>query len=380
MLDDATMLLGDAGQEAGHILEGDERDVERVAEPHEAGTFERAVDMKHAGQDCRLVRYDSHRVSAQVREPDHDVLGVIRMNLVEAALIDHARDHLVHVVRLVRAVGHDGEQLLLHAIGRIIAGAARRSLHVVLGDVVEQVADLLEAGRLGVADEMRHPRGTGMNLRAAQTLEVDLLVRHRLHHLRPSHEHVGGPVDHIDEVGDRRRVDGATRTRSQNRADLGHDTRGLSVSPEDLRVPAQRRHPFLNPRAARVVEPDNRAPSLHRQVHHLADLLRVRFGQRTAEHGEVLRKHAHVAAVDPAVPGDDPIAQELLVGQPKLVGAMRHEAVELPEGSFVQQQIESFAGRELAFGVLRLDAFPAATQLSLRLQLGQPPEPVLHPH
>ncbi len=183
-----------------------------------------------------------------------------------------------------------------------------------LGNVVEQVADLLEASRLRVADEMRDPGGAGMNLCAAQTLEVDLLVRHRLHHVRPGHEHVGGALDHEDEVGDRRRVDGAAGAGPHDGADLGHHTRGLGVAPEDLGVAAQRRHPFLNPRAARVVEPDDRAAGLHRQVHHLADLLRVRLRQRTAEHGEVLREHAHIAAVDPAVPGDDPIAQELLVG------------------------------------------------------------------
>jgi hypothetical protein len=35
--DDAAVLLVDAGQEAGHVDEGDERDVERVAGAHEAG-------------------------------------------------------------------------------------------------------------------------------------------------------------------------------------------------------------------------------------------------------------------------------------------------------------------------------------------------------
>ncbi len=44
--DDPAVLLGGAGEEAGHVLEGDEGDVEGVAEAHEAGAL-------HARRRCR---------------------------------------------------------------------------------------------------------------------------------------------------------------------------------------------------------------------------------------------------------------------------------------------------------------------------------------
>jgi hypothetical protein len=52
VLDDAAVLLVGAGQEAGHVLEGDQRDVEGVAEAHEARALDRGVDVEHAGEDA----------------------------------------------------------------------------------------------------------------------------------------------------------------------------------------------------------------------------------------------------------------------------------------------------------------------------------------
>ncbi len=71
--DDAAVLLGGAGHEAGHIHEGDHRDVEGIAEADEARGFLGGVDIQHARQHRRLVGDDPHAVPAQPGEPDHDV-------------------------------------------------------------------------------------------------------------------------------------------------------------------------------------------------------------------------------------------------------------------------------------------------------------------
>src|SRR2546422_3032991 len=42
--------------------------------------------------------------------------------------------------------------------------------------------------QLGIVDEMRHAGRPAVDVRPAQALEVDLFVRHRLHHVR-SEEH-----------------------------------------------------------------------------------------------------------------------------------------------------------------------------------------------
>ena len=46
---------------------------------------------------------DADRAPVQAREPDHDVHGPQREDLQELAVVDDAADHLVHVVRLLRA-------------------------------------------------------------------------------------------------------------------------------------------------------------------------------------------------------------------------------------------------------------------------------------
>ena len=97
---------------------------------------------------------------------------------------------------------------------------------------------------------------------AAELLLGDLLVGHGLDDVRPGDEHVARVLDHDDEVGDRRRVDGAAGAGPHDGADLRHHARGEGVAQEDVGVAAERRHAFLDARAARVVEADDRRADL----------------------------------------------------------------------------------------------------------------------
>ena len=79
------------GQEPGHVLERDERDVERVAEAHEPRALHRRVDVERPGQHRRLVGDDADRAAVEPREADDDVLRVVLMHLEEIALVDDQR-------------------------------------------------------------------------------------------------------------------------------------------------------------------------------------------------------------------------------------------------------------------------------------------------
>jgi hypothetical protein len=83
-------------------------------------------------------------------------------------------------------------------------------------------------------------------------------VGHRLDDVGTGDEHVGGVADHQIEVGDRGRVDSATRTGSEDRGDLGDHAGGQRVAEEDVRVAAEGGNAFLDARAAGVVEADDR--------------------------------------------------------------------------------------------------------------------------
>ena len=110
--DNAAVLLLDAGHEAGDVFEGDERNVERIAETHEACGLDAGVDVENASEKCRLVRDDPHSPAGHAREADDEIAREVFMDLKEISpaslvLIDHARDDVDHVVGLVRLCGND---------------------------------------------------------------------------------------------------------------------------------------------------------------------------------------------------------------------------------------------------------------------------------
>ena len=247
------------------------------------------------------------------------------------------------VERLVRAVG-------------VVGGLeARRQLEVVLGQEGEQVADVLEALLLVLGGEVADAGLRVVGHRAAELLELDLLAGDRLDHVGAGDEHVPGLLDHEDEVGHRRRVDGAAGARAHDQADLRDHPRALDVADEDVAVAAERDDPLLDPRPARVVDPDHRRADLGGEVHDLEHLLGHHLAERAAEDGEVLAEDDDRPAVDRAVAGHDRVAVGPLLVHPELVAAVADEAVELLEGAGIEQLLDPLARGQLALRVLLLD-------------------------
>ena len=136
--------------------------------------------------------------------------------------------------------------------------------------------------------------------------------------------------------------------------------RGEHVAQEHLAIAAERRHAFLDARAARVEQADDRRAVLQRHVLDLDHLVGVRFRQRAAEHGEVLGEDIDHAAVDGAPAGDHAVAGDVRLIHAEIDAAVLDIHVELLEGAFVEQEVEALARRELAALVLGLDARGAA--------------------
>ena len=191
--------------------------------------------------------------------------------------------------------------------------------------------------------------------RAAELLELDLLARDRLDHVGAGDEHVRRLLDHEDEVRHGGGVDGAAGARAHDQADLRDHAGALDVAHEHVAVRAERDDALLDPRAAGVVDADDRAADLGGQVHHLAHLLAHDLAERAAEHGEVLAEHAHAAAVDRPVAGDDRVAPGARLVHLEVVRAVAHVRVELLERAGVEQLLDPLAGRVLALRVLLLD-------------------------
>ena len=104
---------------------------------------------------------------------------------------------------------------------------------------------------------------------------------------------------------------------------------------------------------------------MHRHIHDFANLLRVGFRQRPAEHGEVLREDINHTAVDRAPAGHNTVAFRAVFLHAEFGAAMGDKHVELFKAVFVQQQLYAFARCQFALGVLRGDTLFTTTQSGL---------------
>ena len=95
------------------------------------------------------------------------------------------------------------------------------------------------------------------------------------------------------------------------------------------------------------------------------------FGQRAAEHREVLREDIDHAAVDGAPAGDHTIAGDAVLVRPKIGVAMFDEHVELLKTVFVEQKLQPLPRGQLAALVLRVDPGLAAAKLCARAPFSQ---------
>src|SRR5574344_1629352 len=101
MQDDSVVLLTCTREEARHIDETNDWNVEGIAEADETGTLARGVAVEHTSELRRLVGNDTHGTTVEAREADDDVLGMAWLHLEELAVIDCSGNDLIHVVCLV---------------------------------------------------------------------------------------------------------------------------------------------------------------------------------------------------------------------------------------------------------------------------------------
>ncbi len=367
--DDAAVFLRCAGKEAGHVDERDDGDVEGVAESHEARGLSRRIDVEHAGQIQRLVRDDAHGSPRDAPEADDDVGRPLGVDLHEVAEVQYPVDDLAHVVALLRVVGNDVQKVFFAAVRVVASFDDGRILHVVQREERNQPADFQQAIFFALDSEVADAAAGSVRRGAAQLLVGNVLACGRLDHVGAGEEHLRGSLGHEDEVGHRGRIHGAARAGAENHGDLRDDAGRQDVAEKDFAVAGKAGDAFLDTRATRVVQADDRRARLHRQVHYLAHLLAHHLRERAAEHGEVLREDEDEPALDLAVAGDDGVAQVLLPVEAELRCPVGHERVELFEGAFIEENGETLARGQFAARVLSVDSFLATPELRLFLQL-----------
>ena len=250
MLDNAAIFLSGPRQEAGNVHKGQDRNVEAVTKPHETRRLARAVDIEAAGQHHRLVGDDPDRRTLHAREADNDVARKVRLDLEEVGIVDDLLDQLFHVIGLVGIARDKSVERGLDPVGRVSGGPQRRRPPVRGGQEIHEAAQFDERLDIVLESEIGNARALRMRQSAAQFLLCHGLMRDGLHHLRPGHEHVRGVLDHKDEIGHRRRIDGAAGARPHDHRHLRDHAGGEHIALEDLGIAGERSDPVLDPGSA----------------------------------------------------------------------------------------------------------------------------------
>ena len=361
MTNDAAVFLAGAGEEARAVDEGDDRHVERVAQADEAGDLVGGVDVQRAGHVAGLVGDDADRITVEAGEADYRVGRVVGLDLEEAVLVEDHLDCIADVVRLVLVIRDEIVEGLVHARHRIFRGDLRRFLVVVLRQIAQEQLGHRQAFELGFGRQVRHAAARGVHVGATEFLGGDFLARHRLDDVRTGEEHVAR-AGHDDEVGQGRGVNRTAGAGAEDDGNLGDDTRGGDVAHEHFAVGGEAAHTFLDAGAARIVQADDRDAGLERHVLNAADLLRLHFGERTAQNGEVLCEDGHATAVDLAEAGDDAVAGVAMLVEAEGVEIVRRQGAELLKRAFVEEQGQPLTRGQFSSFVLLVYPFLAAAE------------------
>ena len=89
MFDDAAIFLRCAGQEAGYIDKGDDRNRKGITEPNKARAFATGIDIQASGQHHRLVGDEAHGLAVESAKAYDNVGGKLFLNFEKILFIAH---------------------------------------------------------------------------------------------------------------------------------------------------------------------------------------------------------------------------------------------------------------------------------------------------
>ena len=305
MTNNAVVFLIDAGQESGHVNQIHQRQIKRVAKTNEPRRFVRGVNVQATRHNRRLIRDNADTSSAETRKARDDIRREMLMDFVKFAVVDNHADNVFHVVRRIGIIGNNRVQFFVLTVGVVVGLNQRRIFQIVRRQEAEQITNLFNAIFLVFRREMCHARTAVVSHCAAEFFSGDFFGGNGFDNRRPRDEHLTGIFDHVNKIGDCRRIHSAARARSHDNGNLRNDAARRRVAEENSRVTRKCVDCLLNACAARIVNADKRCAHLHRQIHDFPNFVRVFFAERAALNREVLRERVNKSPVNSAVTRDD---------------------------------------------------------------------------
>lgn len=358
--DYAAVFLLLSGQERGHVHEGDDGNVEAVAEAYEAGGLVAGVEVERARHGVGLVGNHAHRLVPYTHEAYDDILGEFGLHFEEGAAVGKFFYDAAHVVRRLFVVGYYG--LEARGLGYGLFVVTRRFFLVAGGQIAEQNAYAVEAGLVVGIREVRDAALRGMYRRAAELRVGDGFARHGLDDLRAGNVHLAGLLGHENEVAERGSVTRSAGAGAHDGRYLRHHAAHAGVAVEYSAVTGQRVYALFYSGAAAVVYGQEGRAHVVRHVHDAADLLRLSLAEAAAADGEVLRRSVYELARNAAVAGYDAVSGHFLFIHAEIGYARFGERVYFHERAAVEEIFEALARGHFARRVLLLHPCRAAAR------------------
>ena len=309
-------------------------------------------------------------------QPGHEGRAVERLELVERHpvarrdAVAHAGDHLARVERFLEVGGDQVEQLVGVGVrlGEVfppdLASPGGRACRDPLPPVQPRDDPPPDPDGVPLVDRqvVGEPGGPGVHLRTAERLVVGLLAGRHLDQGRAAEEHLGLLLDHHDVVAHARDIGAARRAVAEHQRDrgsaggagLGEPAEQRAAGDEDLLLRRQ-------VGAAGLHQVDRREPVLAGDLRCAEQLLHRPRVARAAAHRRVVGDHQALDTLDDPDAGHD---------------ARAHREVRPPAGqrgqlqerrALVDEQLDAFAGQQLAAGVVPVDVLLAAAGHRLRV-------------
>ena len=152
--EDAAALGVRADHQAGHVLQEDEREVERVAEVDERGLLRQRRNVHHAGALHRLARDDADRLPLDPRQAAEHAGAVPLAPRLDAVRVEDRLEHLAHVVAAPRVARARASSSSSASRAGARGGGRRSGVLGRVGEVGEHALDRRDRRLLVVDDEV----------------------------------------------------------------------------------------------------------------------------------------------------------------------------------------------------------------------------------
>jgi len=328
----------------------------------------------------RLVGHNTDADAVIAGKSDKQIRGEQFLDLEKFSAVDGMKNDLLHIVGGVGILRDDRIEVLGDTSRRIVAGLDRCRLEVVLGQIGNHLFDIVDGIDTRGGGVIGDTATRRVHRRPAEFFNGDILMGHRFDNLGAGQEHVGIILHHDYEIGQGRRIDCSTGTRTEDCRDLRHHPRGHDIAQENLGIPGQTLDALLDPGAAGVVEADDRCAVFHRKVHDLADLFSEGFGQGATENGEILGKDIDDPPIDSTVAGDHTVTGKNRLVHAEITAAVRLEHIEFFKRTRIEQQFDPLPGGHLPLAVQFVDLVLTSAQASLLPESDKVIQPILRIH